>query len=98
MISKIENGLIDLPQSKIELLARALDTDPMTLIGWGDKSDSTIFEKYKNDSEFMKHIHTLFLLPLERKQFVYEIIRDQSIHSEEDKKKDDNNSELLRIS
>ena len=34
MIAKIERGLVDLPQSKIELFAKALDTTPQALMGW----------------------------------------------------------------
>ena len=38
MISKIEKGLIDLPQSKIILFASALQTTPRELMGWDDTS------------------------------------------------------------
>lgn len=38
MISKIEKGLIDLPQSKIILFASALQTTPRKLMGWDDTS------------------------------------------------------------
>lgn len=38
MISKIEKGLIDLPQSKIILFASALQTTPRELMGWDDAS------------------------------------------------------------
>lgn len=34
MISKIEKGVIDLPQSKIYLFAQALNTTPRALMGW----------------------------------------------------------------
>lgn len=34
MISKIEKGVIDLPQSKIQLFADALNTTPRDLMGW----------------------------------------------------------------
>lgn len=36
MIAKIEKGLVDLPQSKIIALAKALDTKPGILMGWTD--------------------------------------------------------------
>ncbi len=35
-IAKIESGSIDLPQSKIELIATALNTTPAYLMGWKD--------------------------------------------------------------
>jgi repressor LexA len=35
-IAKIESGAIDLPQSKIELIASALNTTPAYLMGWKD--------------------------------------------------------------
>lgn len=38
MISKIERGSVDLPQSKIELFANALRTTPRALMGWDDDS------------------------------------------------------------
>lgn len=34
MIAKIESGKVDLPQSKIELFASALNTTPRHLMGW----------------------------------------------------------------
>ena len=34
MIAKIESGKVDLPQSKIELFAAALNTTPRHLMGW----------------------------------------------------------------
>lgn len=39
MIAKIEKGLVDLPQSKIEAFADALHTTPCVLMGW-DTEDS----------------------------------------------------------
>lgn len=36
MIAKIEKGLVDLPQSKIEAFASALYTTPASLMGWTD--------------------------------------------------------------
>ena len=37
MIAKIENGKVDLPQSKIEAFAKALETTPAALMGWIDE-------------------------------------------------------------
>lgn len=42
-IAKIESGAIDLPQSKIELIASALNTTPAYLMGW--KDDPRISER-----------------------------------------------------
>lgn len=42
-ISKIEAGKIDLPQSKIEAFAAALDTTPSALMGW-DRLEEQIVE------------------------------------------------------
>ena len=39
MIAKIEKGLVDISQSKIELFAKALDTTPQELMGWGSDSE-----------------------------------------------------------
>lgn len=39
-ITKIEKGLIDLQQSKIELFAKALGTTAKDLVGWGNASQS----------------------------------------------------------
>lgn len=39
-IAKIEKGLVDLPQSKLELLARALGTTARELTGWADTAVS----------------------------------------------------------
>lgn len=36
-ISKIENGLVDIPISGIEKIAKALDCSPAYLIGWTDE-------------------------------------------------------------
>ena len=36
MISRIENGLVDLPQSKIEEFAKVFGIEPGVLMGWTD--------------------------------------------------------------
>ena len=40
MISKIESGVVDLTQSKIQALADALKTTPKDLMGWNDTPNS----------------------------------------------------------
>ena len=39
MISRIENGLVDLPQSKIEEFAKVFNVEPGVLMGWTDGLD-----------------------------------------------------------
>lgn len=47
MISKIEKGLIDLPQSKILLIAEALRTSASALMGWSEPTETDdIFSRY----------------------------------------------------
>ena len=41
MIAKIESGKVDLPQSKIELFAAALNTTPRHLMGWDAQIESS---------------------------------------------------------
>lgn len=46
-IAKIEKGLVDLTQTKIELFATALNTSPAILMGWDeieDEMDSIIYD------------------------------------------------------
>lgn len=38
MIAKIEKGQIDLAQSKIQIIASALETTPKMLMGWNDSA------------------------------------------------------------
>lgn len=41
-IAKIEKGLVDLPQTKIEIFAKALNTSPQELMGWDFCEDENI--------------------------------------------------------
>lgn len=45
-IAKIEAGRIDIPQSKIEMLASALKTTPEYLLGWSDESEDYASDLY----------------------------------------------------
>lgn len=50
-ITKIENGTNDIPQSKIVLIAAALNTTPAVIMGWGrdlDDLDWKVHELYPN--------------------------------------------------
>lgn len=59
MIAKIEQGKVDLPQSKIVLFAEALNTTPRVLMGWDDEADgyytnpdtAEIAEQMRNSEE-----------------------------------------------
>lgn len=44
-ITKIEKGLVDLQQSKIELFAKALGTTSKELVGWDDDNEESIKKK-----------------------------------------------------
>lgn len=63
MISKIENGAIDLPQSKIIAFANALDISPSDLMGWEDKPA-------KDTETLIKNIPNLMPLPYSSGQTV----------------------------
>lgn len=41
-IAKIEKGLVDLPQTKIELFAKALNTTPSSLMGWNNNTNDEL--------------------------------------------------------
>lgn len=53
MISKIEKGEIDLPQSKIIAAAVALKTTPSELMGWGDHVEDD-FKTFQADKDYNK--------------------------------------------
>lgn len=50
-IAKIEKGEVDLPQSKIALIAKALKTTPSKLMGW-DKEDDSL-GNYEDNVEYL---------------------------------------------
>lgn len=61
-IAKIENGQVDLSQSKIELFAKALQTTPGELVGWcpttSTKYPSASTRKKIEDLDFFENIVT----------------------------------------
>ena len=81
-IAKIEDGKVDLPQSKIELFAKALDTTPQALLGW--ENHEHYHSQWGNDNANRKH--------LENKPELLEIYEDiksrDEIHILFDKVKD----------
>jgi len=52
-INKIELGLADIPQSKIKLFAKVLQTSPSYLINWDEDSDVPIFD-YQTELKYRK--------------------------------------------
>ena len=52
-INKIESGENDIPQSKIEAFAKALNTTPAYLMGWEDASKAKIEENKTNTIKFI---------------------------------------------
>ena len=54
-ITKIEKGLVDLQQSKIELFAKALGTTTRELVGWDDEEPSKIIQYYNQLNDIGKH-------------------------------------------
>lgn len=56
MIAKIEKGQVDLPQTKIELFAKALNTTPADLMGW----NNNIEKNYYTDPKILKIAQRIF--------------------------------------
>ena len=48
MISKVENGKVDLSQTQVVKFAQALETTPAALMGWDDRALNSIPHKYHN--------------------------------------------------
>lgn len=65
-INKIELGKSDIPQSKIELFANALNTTPAELMGWEDEVEKKEYYLDKKTAEYAQEIandsslHALF--------------------------------------
>ena len=60
MISQVENGLVDLPESMIMKFASALDTTPSYLMGWEDEDgDLTILGQLGDSYEKQELLKTL---------------------------------------
>lgn len=72
MISKIEKGQIDLPQSKIEVIAKALFTTPAILMGW-EKSEEHIDTAVTaaGDAAFFRKYQAL---PPEKKEIINQLV------------------------
>jgi transcriptional regulator with XRE-family HTH domain len=60
MISQVENGLVDLPESMIMKFASALDTTPSYLMGWEDEDgDLTVLGQLGDSYEKQELLKTL---------------------------------------
>lgn len=59
MIAKVEKGIVDLPQSKIEEFAIALHTTPAELMGWIDdpQDENGYYSINKETREVAEWIH-----------------------------------------
>ena len=55
-IAKIEKGLIDLSQTKIELFAKALKVSPGELMGWDEEQPKPDLIEYKSDQDVISKI------------------------------------------
>ena len=74
-INKIEMGVNDIPQNKIQLLADALYTTPAVLMGWVEEEVSAdnrvlanLFLQLQNDKELLDMVVSLSELSKERRQ------------------------------
>lgn len=61
-IAKIEAGKIDLPQSKIELFAKVLNTTPAYLMGWEKEEDILIHTDLLISQKALKNLRSLHLV------------------------------------
>lgn len=80
-INKIELGLNDIPQNKIQLLADALYTTPAVLMGWveqdvSEKNDvlANIVLKLRKDEELLAWVAQLTDLSAEKRQALKPVI------------------------
>lgn len=75
MISKIEKGQIDLPQSKIEVIARALFTSPAILMGWEKRDEFDPAATAAGDAAFFAKYQAL---PPEKKEIINQLVNQLS--------------------
>lgn len=59
MVAKVENGKVDLPQSKILEFAKALNTTPSELMGWKEKVSDWIAFQNGFDTEEEEYLQEL---------------------------------------
>lgn len=102
MIAKIESGVVDLPQSKIELFADALQISPMRLMGWGEEEEETISRirnvldpnvpKKEEISETDRHIIFCYHLLEDGAKTSVDLILNNAYQEYLEKRKDEENS------
>ena len=80
-INKIEQGVNDIPQSKIEKFADCLDTSPSVLMGWVDdktnkKNDAlaSIVLQLRKDEQLLLMVEKLSKLPPEKRQALLPVL------------------------
>lgn len=80
-INKIEQGVNDVQQSKIEQFAKALNTSPSVLMGWVDdptskKNDTlaSIVLQLRKDEQLLLMVEKLSKLPLEKRQALLPVL------------------------
>ena len=83
MISRVESGEIDLPQSKVIAFAKALRTTPKYLMGWDEKDTeaalgeidtSEVSLRLRDDKDMVQALKVYFKMPPEKKKHVIETI------------------------
>ncbi|MBU9738871.1 LexA family protein [Diplocloster agilis] len=81
-ITKIEKGQVDLQQSKIELFAKALGTNPGDLMGWTEETHSIPHKSYTDSIYTYDNLY-----PIELKKFplLGEIACGEPIFASEDR-------------
>lgn len=75
-VAKIEKGLVDLPQTKIKLFAKALNTTEPELIGYEEnlETDTDFIAKMMKDKELINHIKILVEMDNSDKKSVFDMI------------------------
>ena len=80
-INKIELGINDIPQSKIEMFAQVLGTSPSVLMGWVDEQTSkkndalaSIVLQLRKDEQLLLMVEKLSKLPPEKRQALLPVL------------------------
>jgi len=60
MISRVENGKVDLPQSQIQKFADALNVTPKDLMGWDEGTIGDVFASYRLFADAFSEIFRRF--------------------------------------
>jgi transcriptional regulator with XRE-family HTH domain len=86
MITKVEQGKVDLTQSKIVAFAEALHTTPAHLMGWEDEEmistltkaaeDAVLTAQIAKDEDLKRIIKMFIALPEDKKKTIRQIVED----------------------